>query len=674
MNSLVGSTIDERYELLSEIGRGGMGAVYKAKQHPFDRIVALKMLPGQLGDAEAHARFEREAMAISALQHKNIVLFYGYGVWCGAPYMVMEHVDGRSLQNLLQKNEPLEPKFALRIIEQIAEGLSCAHAHGLVHRDLKPSNVMIVGDEGNFVAKIIDFGLAQLMPSFGKDVQKLTEAGAAVGSVLYMSPEQCIGKETDARSDIYALGAIFHHCLTGVVPFTGDHSVSVMHQHVSEATPRLDSSLPDSAALQALIDHAMQKDPKDRYQSADEFLADIRQLLKGNASVLAAKKTRITPLAIGQAKPKEGVAKKAFVAGLLAAGALWVSMHHESQPVPVRDPNELFRSALNSSNRRVAIPLMLEALEAERRTPLFGAVRRAEGYANLTNWLLMEKRFEEALEMAGNGLRDAAPASAKNMTPFGQRCYERIASNYVQALYGLNKPEEGTNFLIRQLRTMPDVSDRQKVRWLEDLVFWLHSRGRSREALEELEQTLPQIAEPEARIRALSLAPPVYLATNQHSKAVAAIQEIVSIFEKFEPTTSEAVTLAAGAYITMRRPDKGRKLLAQVPLHTILPSGHSILAVLALADVIDDNPQSAMQNFQRSWQCTRRLPESEHRLRAYTFLYGSICNASAMLKQQNNRHHAEFMVLAREVGRDFIVVPKGDGATTGDTALTSKPN
>lgn len=283
MTTLLGNVIDEKYELLAQIGSGGMGTVYRAKQHPFEREVALKMLAGNLPeDAESLVRFEREALAISKLKHKNIVMFYGYGAYRGAPYMVMEYIHGHSLQYALRSNEPLDPQYAMRVIEQIAEGLSCAHANGLVHRDLKPNNVMIVEDDTGLTVKIIDFGLARLLPSFGAEVQKLTEAGSAVGSVLYMSPEQCTGLTTDARSDIYALGCIMHHCLTGAPPFDGDHSVVVMQHHISHPLPRINTMVPGiSDKLQAIVDRATAKDSDSRYQSADEMLRDVRAYLGG---------------------------------------------------------------------------------------------------------------------------------------------------------------------------------------------------------------------------------------------------------------------------------------------------------------------------------------------------------------------------------------------------------
>lgn len=270
-----GAIVDERYEILGVIGAGGFGTVYKARQVHLDRIVALKVL-NEASNDETWARFEREGKILSSLQNKHITYFHSFGHWAGAPYMVTEFVEGQDLQKLLFSNKPLGVPRSLAILMQICDGVGAAHTAGVIHRDLKPSNVLLSADDS---VKVIDFGLAKLVA--GSAGQKLTEAGCAIGSVLYMSPEQCIGQPADERSDIYALGAILYHCLTGRTVFDGDHSVVVMQKHVGEPPPRLRESgieFERMADLQAVLDKCLAKQAEYRYQSVADLLMDLQLL------------------------------------------------------------------------------------------------------------------------------------------------------------------------------------------------------------------------------------------------------------------------------------------------------------------------------------------------------------------------------------------------------------
>lgn len=232
MLPVAGTLIDDRYEIRRTIGCGGMGVVYEAYQHGLERNVALKLLTASCNqDALDLARFEREALTLSKLRHPNVVQFYAYGIWQNMPYIAMELLHGHSLQENLSRNEPMQPNEALRILIEVCEALNYAHAKGIFHRDIKPSNVILA--DGGGTAKLIDFGLARLVST--APMQKLTQTGMAIGSVLYMSPEQCAGRPADARSDIYSLGCVMHHCLTGVPPFSGDTRGSRLRCNTVEA-------------------------------------------------------------------------------------------------------------------------------------------------------------------------------------------------------------------------------------------------------------------------------------------------------------------------------------------------------------------------------------------------------------------------------------------------------
>lgn len=281
-----GASFDERYEIVKVLGAGAFGVVYKAVQKQFDRTVAIKVLNLAVTEGtDGSARFEREARAINVLKHKNIIGLYGFGVWNNAPYMVTEFAKGDPLDCVLLREGKLPVERALKIAIQIMEGLNCAHAQGIIHRDLKPPNIMLCHcAEGDELVKIIDFGLAKLLPGSDLPSQKLTETGFALGTCHYMSPEQCTSTAVDARADLYSAGCILYQCLTGNIPFDGEESVHVMYKHLNEFPPPLEQVLGKSAeiaALQTFINNCLAKTPDDRYCSADEALKDLRAIARG---------------------------------------------------------------------------------------------------------------------------------------------------------------------------------------------------------------------------------------------------------------------------------------------------------------------------------------------------------------------------------------------------------
>jgi len=237
------------FSLLEKIGEGGMGVVYKARDTRLDRIVAIKLLPeSRVADPERRARFMQEARAASALNHPNIVTIHDIAEHEGRHFLVMEFIDGRPLNERIPR-KGMAVTEALRIAAQVADALAAAHAAGIVHRDLKPGNIM-VDQQGR--AKVLDFGLAKLgaaEPSApiaaGDDtrtVSPLTEEGAIVGSIPYMSPEQAEGKPVDARSDIFSFGAVLYEMVTGQRAFQGESRVSTLAA-VVERDPRIISEV-----------------------------------------------------------------------------------------------------------------------------------------------------------------------------------------------------------------------------------------------------------------------------------------------------------------------------------------------------------------------------------------------------------------------------------------------
>jgi serine/threonine protein kinase/Tol biopolymer transport system component len=313
------------YEIQSPLGAGGMGEVYRAHDTRLGRDVAIKVLPSHLGsDPNLKARFEREAKAISALSHPHICHLYDIGSQGGTDYLVMELLEGETLADRLKKG-PLPLKHALQYGAEIAQALEIAHGNGIVHRDLKPGNIMLTKSG----AKLLDFGLAKPAPnvatmasgSIATMSKPLTMEGTIVGTFQYMAPEQVQGREADARSDLFALGAVLYEMMTGKRAFAGKSQISVMSA-VLEKEPEPVSTIQPLVppALDHVIQRALAKDPDDRWQTA----RDLRQELKWSAES-AAFPSGAVPTAAGGGK-RETLAwliSGALVVVLIAGSILW---------------------------------------------------------------------------------------------------------------------------------------------------------------------------------------------------------------------------------------------------------------------------------------------------------------------------------------------------------------
>jgi serine/threonine protein kinase len=281
-DSLIGTTLDNRYRIDSVIGRGGMSTVYKAQHLFLNRAVAIKIMQEHLAsNVEGRMRFQREAQAAAALSHPNIISVTEFGVASGGePYMVMDYLEGKSLADVLMEKMRAEPPLALLIFKQVAAALQHAHEKGVVHRDLKPSNVMVTRSEvdNSLMVKVVDFGLARFLPSAGQDQRRLTAAGELVGSPYYMSPEQIRDEELDARSDIYAFGCLMYETLTGVRPFMDTNAITVLSMHLYEPPPTFSEVLQPNRIpqeLEAIVLKCLEKNRSKRYQTMLALAADL---------------------------------------------------------------------------------------------------------------------------------------------------------------------------------------------------------------------------------------------------------------------------------------------------------------------------------------------------------------------------------------------------------------
>jgi serine/threonine-protein kinase len=272
------------YRILEKIGAGGQGTVYKATDTKLGRAVVIKVLPPELTVKEANLkRFEREARLASALDHPNICTIFDLNDIDGVHFIAMQFVEGKNVRELVS-GRPLDLRSALSITIQTADALSAAHSRGIIHRDIKAGNVM-VSPSGQ--VKILDFGLAKLMDSEGAGPggihhTDLTEVGIPYGTATYAAPEQARGERVDARADIFSTGVLLYEMLTGTWPFQGKTSVDVRHAVLHDEPAPLNEARPGGAPpqLQAILDHTLAKDPKDRYQKVGELRDDLRAVLR----------------------------------------------------------------------------------------------------------------------------------------------------------------------------------------------------------------------------------------------------------------------------------------------------------------------------------------------------------------------------------------------------------
>jgi beta-lactam-binding protein with PASTA domain len=337
MHSIARDTIvDGRYRAQRRLGAGGMAEVWCAEDEVLGRRVALKLMGGRFSESpEFRERFRREAQAAAGLTHPNIVAIFDRSEWDGTPYIAMELVDGRTLKELVTERGPLPPEIAISLTEQILRALGYAHRRGIVHRDVKPQNVILDG-EGQ--AKVADFGIARA----GEESQ-MTQTGAIVGTVQYLSPEQAEGHPVDRRADLYSAGIVLYELLTGNVPFDGEAPISIAIKQINErpVPPRqLEPGIPP--ALEAVVMRALEKDPARRYQSAEEFIAALEQSRRAPARPVVLEETPGEPWVDEEPRRSRWWV---WVLALLAVAAIGVGAYMLLAGNKVEVPNLVGRQA-----------------------------------------------------------------------------------------------------------------------------------------------------------------------------------------------------------------------------------------------------------------------------------------------------------------------------------------
>ena len=358
---LPGTVLGQRYEILQILGHGGMGAVYKARDREVDRVIALKVIrPDLAGNSSILDRFKQELVLSRQVTHRNVVRIYDLGEADGVKFITMEYIEGSDLRSLIQERKAFPPEEAIEIMLQICRALEAAHAVGVIHRDLKPQNIMR-DRQGRIV--VMDFGLARLMESEG-----LTQTGALVGTMEYMSPEQALGSLLDQRSDIFTAGLILYELLTGKMPFAAESALASLIKRTQQRAALVtqhDKNIP--AVLANLVAKCMERDPKLRYQSASELLNDLEAWQGKRAA--ATLKFPASQRPWGQTIPWHWVGLVAAVLVLSAVGFLLRGKFTNATPAANKSISVLVADFTNSTGD----PIFEDTLEPMFNVALEGA-------------------------------------------------------------------------------------------------------------------------------------------------------------------------------------------------------------------------------------------------------------------------------------------------------------
>lgn len=367
--SLDESTVFQgRYKIVRKLGEGGMGSIYLAEQTDADRIVAIKLLhPSLIENDEFRKRFIRECANLSKLSNDHIITFYNAAITeRGQPYAVFEYLTGVTLRRALQESAKLGLTRTLKIFNQICKAIDAAHAQGIIHRDLKPENVMLVDKPEPDWVKVLDFGLSKESITDERESQRLTLTGDLVGTADYMSPEQCAGRKSDARSDFYAIGCMLYECIAGKKLFEAENTMSLIHQHASaSALPAIDALAAECPpSMLQLLNDLLQKDPDKRPQSISKIIDDLKQVESDIQAGIKSSNKLSAPRKSSRAALIAAVCFTALIGIIAISGIIASQQATSTKSHTKKQTKQLSKQLKDSKNSARLLDLLDEAKEA----------------------------------------------------------------------------------------------------------------------------------------------------------------------------------------------------------------------------------------------------------------------------------------------------------------------
>jgi serine/threonine protein kinase len=397
------SFVGGRYEILELIGQGGAGAVYRVKHQALNKTFALKALnSGVSTDEKALRRFDAEAKTVGNLSSPYLIQVHDYGVTdSGIPYLVLDYIEGTNLADEIARLGHLDEARVLKLFSKVCDGLQHAHANQIIHRDLKPSNIMLLRDEnGNEIPKIVDFGIAKRQAM----ENSVTQTGEIFGTPLYMSPEQCLGKPVDNRSDIYSLGCVMYEALTGAPPLAGVNPVETVLRHINDAPVPLRKACGDwkvSAEIEQVVMSCLDKDPKNRPDDAASVQKNLERISRGDKPSV-----RKTALRFSPKHKTVGLVIISFImGGILFVGAIVALMANQSSHVKAFDLDlERSNDLLAQKQYQKSVDVLIHSLDSSKnelsqQQMIYAYLTLNEAYSKMGDEQNSDAFFDKAMNL-----------------------------------------------------------------------------------------------------------------------------------------------------------------------------------------------------------------------------------------------------------------------------------